>query len=58
MTVNYLKDILQETLVPEKFNASPGNAKTLIVDFGSWQCRAGWSEEASPSCKLLFDIYF
>lgn len=52
--VLYLQDILIECGAPEKFHKpanSDGNDIILIVDFGSWQCRAGLSNEAEPSRK-------
>ena len=78
MTINqnlnfmYLQDIVNKCSVPEKFNyslndsiKSSSNCKTtLIVDFGSWQCRAGWCDEVEPSSKkklyktLYYIIYY
>ena len=44
---------MAECSAPEKFNkpANPETSNTLIVDFGSWQCRAGLANETEPSCK-------
>lgn len=51
--VLYLQDILIECSAPEKFQKPTNSDESdiLIVDFGSWQCRAGLSNEAEPSRK-------
>ena len=56
MPTYYLQDILNESSAPEKFTQHPSenNKKeesVLIVDFGSWQCRVGLSNESAPSSK-------
>lgn len=53
----YLQDILNECSVPERFNKPKpsGNKdenKALIIDFGSWQCRVGLSNEKCPSSNM------
>lgn len=52
----YLQDILIECSAPEKFHkpTNSDGSDTLIVDFGSWQCRAGLSNEAEPSRKQKY----
>lgn len=51
----YLQDILNECSAPEKFQEPETNRNdkeiTLIVDFGSWQCRVGRSCDPEPSSK-------
>lgn len=48
----YLQDILSECIKPEKFKVDPKEqGDTLIFDFGSWQCRVGWSHKTEPSCN-------
>lgn len=62
----YLQDIVNECSVPEKFNflndqiksSKSSNCNTLIVDFGSWQCRVGWCDEVEPSSKDIFSLKF
>ena len=58
MSVLYLQDCLHEfsqVNCPEKFHCpSPSDSqseRTLIVDLGSWQCRAGWAGDKEPSRK-------
>lgn len=57
--VFYLQDILNECTAPEKF-IKPVNSDCdiLIVDFGSWQCRAGLANEEEPSCKSIAILRF
>lgn len=55
----YLPELLSEfndVKCPERLgNATEGkkkpNGAVLVVDFGSWQCRAGWAGETEPSRK-------
>lgn len=45
-----MQDISNECSAPEKFSKPTSQpSDTLIVDFGSWQCRVGWSNEHEPS---------
>ena len=60
MTTYYLQDILNECNVPEKFTkpeifkaSDTTGRNSLIVDFGSWQCRVGMSHESFPSSNVL-----
>ena len=51
----YLQDCLSEfhqLNCPERFEFPKTEAgKVLIVDLGSWQCRAGWAGDSEPSRK-------
>ncbi len=62
-SVLYLQDCLAEfnqEKCPERFTQSTSNGykKVLIVDLGSWQCRAGWAGDSSPSRKKCRLNYF